>query len=59
MPLWGQFVNRYGAIRVDTAREFRERLGRLTHLDGLSQCFPYQVLSLEAAAGRFYEFYGL
>jgi len=59
MPLWGQFVNRYGAVRADTAREFRERLGRQTHPNDLSQCFPFQVLSLEAAAGSFYEFYGV
>jgi hypothetical protein len=59
MPLWGQFVNRHGEIKVDLAREFRERLRRQTALDGLEQCFPYQVLSLEAAAGDFYEFYGV
>ena len=59
MPLWGQFVDRHGDVRVDTAREFRKRLQRQTVPDGLSQCFPYQVLSLEAAAGDFCEFYGI
>ena len=59
MPLWGQFVNRYGDVRVDAARVFRERLERQTAVDGLDRCFPYQVLSLEAPAGNFYEFYGV
>ena len=59
MPLWGQFVNRQGDVRVDTAREFRARLRRQTALEGLDKCFPYQVLSLEAAARDFYEFYGV
>jgi len=59
MPLWGQFVNRYGDVRVDTAREFRERLKRQAAVEGLDRCFPYQVLSLEAPASDFYEVYGV
>jgi len=59
MPLWGQFVNRQGDVRVHTVLEFRARLLRQTGLDGLDQCFPYQVLSLQAAARDFYEFYGV
>ena len=58
MPLWGQFLNRYGDVREDVAREFRRRLERQTVLDGLGQCFPFQVLALEAPALDFYDFYG-
>lgn len=58
MPLWGQFVNRYGEIRDHMAHQFRERLGRQSSLEGLDYCFPFQVLALEAPALEFYHFYG-
>jgi hypothetical protein len=58
MPLWGQFVNRHGEIRARMAHEFLERLGRQSSLEGLDQCFPFQVLSAEAPAREFYDFYG-
>lgn len=41
------------------ARPFRERLGRQSSLEGLDQCFPLQVLSVEAPVREFYEFYGV
>jgi hypothetical protein len=59
MPLWGQFVSRYGEVREDMARPFRERLGRQSSLEGLDQCFPLPVLALEAPVGEFYDFYGV
>jgi hypothetical protein len=59
MPLWGQFMNRYGEVRESMAHEFRERLRRLSSLEGLDQCFPFQVLSLEASVRDFYRFYSL
>lgn len=59
MPLWGQFVNRHVQIRESMARPFRERLGRQSSLEGLDQCFPLQVLSVEAPVREFYEFYGV
>ncbi len=59
MPLWGQFVTRYGEVRDSTARPFRERLGRQSSLEGLDQCFPMQVLAVEAPVREFYEFYGV
>ena len=57
MPLWGQFVNRDGAVREDRARQFRERLGRQSSLEGLDDCFPFRVLALEAPVAEFYHFY--
>lgn len=59
LPLWGQFVNRRGALKEAMARQLLERLGRLARLDELDQCFPFQVLGLEAPASEFYEFYGV
>ena len=48
MPLWGQFVNRYGDAREDVAFQFRDRLRQHSSLEELDCCFPFQVLSLEA-----------
>jgi hypothetical protein len=59
MPLWGQFVDRYGDVRENMARQFRGRLGQESTLQGLGHCFPFQVLYLEAPAFEFYDFYGL
>jgi hypothetical protein len=59
MPLWGQFVNRHGDVREDAARRFRDRLGEQSTLEQLDQCFPFQVLRLEAPAVEFDEFFGV
>ncbi len=59
MPLWGQFVNRDGTVKESVARDFLERLGRLTSLESLDECFPLPVLTAEAPAREFYEFYGI
>ena len=39
-------------------RQFLERLDRQSSLDNLDQCFPLQVLSVEASVREFYEFMG-
>jgi hypothetical protein len=59
MPLWGQFVSRYGEVRESMARPFREHLGRQSSFENLDQCFPLQVLALEAPVREFYAFYGV
>lgn len=59
MPLWGQFVDRHGAIKEDRARQFLGRVERQASLDGLARCFPLQALVAEAPAQDFYAFYGL
>jgi hypothetical protein len=59
MPLWGQFLDRHGAIRPQMARRFLERLDRQSSVHTIGQCFPFQVLSVEASALDFYEFYGI
>ncbi|MBI2202636.1 MAG: hypothetical protein HYU41_02105 [Candidatus Rokubacteria bacterium] len=57
MPLWGQFVDRRGEIKAAMTRPFLERLERQSTLDGLDQCFPLQVLAVEAWPVEFYDFY--
>lgn len=57
MPLWGQFLDRHGAVKPDMAAPFLERVGRLSDLARLDQCFPFQVISLEAPATAFHDFY--
>ena len=47
MPLWGQFVDRHGAMKEQPTRQFLERLERQSSLDGLDA-----VLSASAARGR-------
>ena len=59
MPLWGQFVDRHGEIKESVRHQLLERLERQTSLDDLDQCFPFQVLSVEASTPDFYEFYGV
>ena len=59
LPLWGQFLDRHGAVREKATREFLDRLGRQSSVDGLDRCFPFQALSVEAPIQDFYDFYGL
>ena len=59
MPLWGQFLDRDGQIKESMTRPFLERLERQSSLDRLDQCFPFQVLSVEASSLEFYDFYGI
>jgi hypothetical protein len=59
MPLWGQFLDRYGEIKESMTRQFLERLERQSNVDSLDQCFPLQVLRVEASVSEFYDFYGI
>ena len=59
MPLWGQFVDRHGKIRDDLAHQLLDRLGRQSAVEDLDDCFPFQVLSLEAPVTDFCDFYGV
>ena len=59
MPLWGQFLDRHGGIKERMARPFLERLERQVSVERLHECFPFQVLTVEASVREFYDFYGL
>jgi hypothetical protein len=39
------------------ARQFLEHVEHQGSVDGLEQCFPFQVLAVTAAPREFYEFY--
>jgi hypothetical protein len=53
MPLWGQFLNRYGEVKESMTRQFLERLERQSSVDRLDQCFPFPVLAVEAPVLEF------
>jgi hypothetical protein len=53
MPLWGQFLDRHGALRPAAVATFRGRLAVLGTLDELSECFPLQPLAVEAPLANF------
>jgi hypothetical protein len=59
MPLWGQFLDRHGEIKESARRQFLERLERQASTDGLDECFPLQVLAVQASGRDFYELYGV
>jgi hypothetical protein len=59
LPLWGQFMDRYGKVKEGMAAQFRERLARQSSMENLDQCFPFQVLALEAPVLEFFEHHGL
>lgn len=59
MPLWGQFLDRYGQVKESMTRPFLERLVRQSSMNSLDQCFPFQVLAVEASVLEFYDFYGI
>lgn len=48
LPLWGQFLDRHGETRPALERTFDANLKALVDVNGLEQCFPFQVLAVEA-----------
>ncbi len=59
MPLWGQFLDRRGGVKESMARPFLARLDQQRRLEGLHNCFPLQVIAVEAPASAFFDFYDL
>ena len=59
LPLWGQFLDRHGAIQEGMTRPFLERLERQGSVERLHDCFPFQVLTVEAPVRGFYDFDGI
>ena len=57
MPLWGQFLDRHGAVRADAAKTFLKRLSHQSEIEHLTDCFPLQPLNLEAPLRDFYKFH--
>jgi hypothetical protein len=59
MPLWGQFLDRHGELKEQMTRPFLARLEQQTCVARLHECFPFQVLTVEAPVQEFYDCYGL
>jgi len=58
-PCGANSWTRHGEIKKDMARRLLDRLGSQSSLAGLDQCFPLQVLTVEALVQEFYAFYGV
>jgi hypothetical protein len=59
MSLWGQFVNHRGKVKETVAREFLNSVAQCSDVTQLAKCFLLQVLTVEAGARNFYDFYGV
>lgn len=57
--LWGQFLRHTNHINEQVADLFLGRLSQLRDPDQYAQCFPYQVMLVQAPITLFYEFYGV
>lgn len=54
MPLWGQFLDRHGALRPEVAEPFLQRVASAADLRGLANCFALQPLALDAPVDVFW-----
>jgi hypothetical protein len=54
--LWGQFLQRDGAVREEPAAEFQQRVSRLCAASDAAACFPYQVLGARSDLREFFAF---
>lgn len=59
LPLWGQFVDHHGCIKDVLATRFLNCLDQQQSLEGIENCFPFQVLHLESSILEFYKYYGV
>jgi hypothetical protein len=59
MPLWGQFLNHCGQVKPLMRTTFLRALAEQTTLAGLDDCFPLQVLTVQAPARQFHDYYGV
>lgn len=57
LALWGQFLRRDGQIRQSLAHSFLASCHQQRTPEGLTHCFPYQVLEPFCPITVFYEFY--
>lgn len=60
LSLWGQFLDRHGALRVSQAEVLLarlERLERLVHIDDIAQCLPLPALAMRAPIHLLHEYF--
>ena len=55
--LWGQFLRHTWQVNEEMAADFLQRVQRLQTLEGIADCFPYQVLATDGTLQDFYAFY--
>ncbi len=59
MPLWGQFLDRHGALKPEITEPFVQRVERAADLQGLTACFALQPLALDAPVEVFWSGHGI
>jgi hypothetical protein len=59
ISLWGQFLCHDGDVRQPMAERFLQAMETQKTLEGLKNCFPYQVLRLASSMKNFYLYYGI
>lgn len=57
--LWGQFLRHTGEVSEPLVAQFLENVQRLTSIEDLYACFPYQLMLTEALIELFYDLYGI
>jgi hypothetical protein len=57
LSLWGQFLDRHWQVKEAVAAKFLACLSKQLDLAALTNCFPFQVLRLEAPIEHFYQLY--
>lgn len=57
MGMWGQFMNKYGGVKEDLAKQFIGRLSKATTFEELEQSFPLKELKITADLNCFYDMY--
>ncbi|HEY7347236.1 MAG TPA: hypothetical protein VH599_02870 [Ktedonobacterales bacterium] len=55
--LWGQFLRHTWQVNEEMAADFLQRVQRLRALEGIADCFPYQVLVTQGELQDFFAFY--
>lgn len=53
LPLWGQFLNRHGALSPEKAQPFSQRMAAAANLQAPTSCFALQPLALDAPINLF------
>ncbi|WP_109483825.1 hypothetical protein [Paraburkholderia sp. C35] len=57
MPLWGQFLDRYGNVRPDMQTYFLQRIAQHRDMAAIAQCFPFRALATDVSIAVFDGFY--
>lgn len=57
LGLWGQFINKYGRVKNDLVRDFRNKVERSTSISDLENAFPLGDLKVKSDISYFYTLY--